>query len=146
MLSNHVIEHVGDEAKQLHHLSELRRVLKDGGIDYLAVPNRWMIIEPHDHLAFLSWLPTACRSPYLRLMGQGDHYECRLLTLPQTETALQKSALGLENLSTQALRELIKIEGKEGLMIAAASRRSNRVLELIAPLNPTLIYRLWRLP
>src|SRR3546814_9833619 len=57
VLSNHVIEHVGEQPEQLAHLSELRRVLTPGGIGYLAVPNRWMLVEPHYRLAFLSWWP-----------------------------------------------------------------------------------------
>jgi ubiquinone/menaquinone biosynthesis C-methylase UbiE len=35
VLSNHVIEHVRDDAA---HISEIRRVLRDGGVGYLAVP------------------------------------------------------------------------------------------------------------
>jgi ubiquinone/menaquinone biosynthesis C-methylase UbiE len=46
VLSNHVIEHVGDVKSQGAHLAELRRVLKPGGHGYLAVPNRWMLLEP----------------------------------------------------------------------------------------------------
>src|SRR3546814_5855426 len=77
VLSNHVIEHVGEQPEQLAHLSELRRVLTPGGIGYLAVPNRWMLVEPHYRLAFLSWWPHAWRSPYLRLMRKGKFYDCR---------------------------------------------------------------------
>ena len=66
-----MIEHVGDESAQLHHLAELRRVLSKAGIGYLAVPNRWMVVEPHYRIAFLSWLPRGWRSPYLRLLGKG---------------------------------------------------------------------------
>ncbi|WP_457383337.1 class I SAM-dependent methyltransferase [Rhodanobacter sp. TND4EL1] len=54
VLTNHVIEHVGDESAQLAHLAELHRVLRPDGVGYLAVPNRWMLIEPHYKLAFLS--------------------------------------------------------------------------------------------
>ncbi|MGH8399236.1 MAG: class I SAM-dependent methyltransferase, partial [Gammaproteobacteria bacterium] len=56
VLSNHVIEHVGGEQAQRAHLAELHRVLRPEGIGYLAVPNRWMLVEPHYKLAFLSWL------------------------------------------------------------------------------------------
>ncbi len=72
VLTNHVIEHVGDEQAQRAHLAELRRVLRPDGVGYLAVPNRWMLVEPHYRLAFLSWLPHAWRTPYLRAMGKGE--------------------------------------------------------------------------
>lgn len=55
VISNHVIEHVGDDDEQARHLRELHRVLKSGGSGYLAVPNRWMLVEPHYRLAFLRW-------------------------------------------------------------------------------------------
>ncbi|MDR1648103.1 MAG: class I SAM-dependent methyltransferase [Zoogloeaceae bacterium] len=66
VISNHVIEHVGTISEQAHHLSELSRVLRKNGVIYLAVPNRWMLVEPHYRIAFLSWLPSSWRTPYLR--------------------------------------------------------------------------------
>jgi hypothetical protein len=54
---------VGDLVDQRHHLSEVRRVMNPTGIGYIAVPNRWMLVEPHYRLAFLSWLPLAWRTP-----------------------------------------------------------------------------------
>ena len=54
VISNHVIEHVGELDAQILHLRELGRVLKKTGIGYLAVPNRWMLFEPHYKLIFLS--------------------------------------------------------------------------------------------
>ena len=76
VISNHVIEHVGPDDNQLAHLQEIRRVLRSTGIVYLAVPNRWQLIEPHYRLAFLSWLPKSWRTPYLRLRKRGVEYDC----------------------------------------------------------------------
>lgn len=39
VISNHVIEHVGDPSAQRHHLTEIRRVMATEGSGYLAVPN-----------------------------------------------------------------------------------------------------------
>ena len=45
VVSNHVIEHVGDQRR---HLTEIARVLKPGGCAYLATPNRSSpIMEGH---------------------------------------------------------------------------------------------------
>src|SRR5688572_14531042 len=66
VLSNHVIEHVGGEAEQLRHLAEARRVLRPGGTFYLAVPNRWSLVEPHYRLPFLSWLPGGLANAWVR--------------------------------------------------------------------------------
>ncbi len=66
VISNHVIEHLGDADAQAKHLLELSRVMKSNGMSYLAVPNRLMLIEQHYKLVFLSWLPVRFRSGYLK--------------------------------------------------------------------------------
>ena len=37
----------------MKHLREIRRVLRRDGLAYLAVPNRWALVEPHYRLALL---------------------------------------------------------------------------------------------
>ena len=54
VITNHVLEHVGSLDDQRHHLYEIYRVMKPRGVGYLAVPNRWMLVEPHYRLPFLS--------------------------------------------------------------------------------------------
>lgn len=39
VITNHVIEHVGDAQAQHRHLAEIRSVMKPDGVVYLAVPN-----------------------------------------------------------------------------------------------------------
>ena len=80
VITNHVIEHVGDQQKQIYHLEEIRRVLKDDGIIYLAVPNRWRLIEPHYKLPLLSWFPQGISDKYVQVMGLGDYYDCHPLS------------------------------------------------------------------
>jgi ubiquinone/menaquinone biosynthesis C-methylase UbiE len=64
VISNQVVEHVKN---QKLHLAEIHRVLKKGGICYLATPNKWFIIEPHYRLPLLSWLPRVAAKAYLWL-------------------------------------------------------------------------------
>jgi 2-polyprenyl-3-methyl-5-hydroxy-6-metoxy-1,4-benzoquinol methylase len=54
IISNHVIEHVNNNKL---HLSEIKRVLKQDGIVYLATPNRLWPWEMHYQLALLHYLP-----------------------------------------------------------------------------------------
>lgn len=144
VITNHVIEHVGDDEAQFEHLREIRRVLKADGLAYLAVPNRWMLTEPHYRLPFLSWLPRRWRSPYLRWSGKGEVYDCEPLELRQLERMLEAAGLAYQNLCIEGWRETFAIE--------RPLHWSNRLLRCIPdgllrpllPIIPTLIYRLER--
>lgn len=68
---NHILEHAASPPRLL---DEVWRVLKRGGVCYLAVPNRYWPMEPHYRLPFLSWLPRFLANPYVRLAGRGSHY------------------------------------------------------------------------
>jgi ubiquinone/menaquinone biosynthesis C-methylase UbiE len=142
VLTNHVIEHVGDVRAQRRHLDELRRVMRPGGTGYLAVPNRWMLVEPHYRVAFLSWLPRSWRTSYLRAVRKGDLYDCEPLEMRQLECLLHDAGFQYVNLCIEALRVTFEIERPRSL----ATRLLRKVPDAaIAPLRrviPTLIYKL----
>lgn len=144
VLSNHVIEHVGNAQAQAHHLSELKRVLKANGVAYLAVPNRWMLIEPHYRLAFLSWLPWRWRTPYLRWRNKGEFYDCEPLQMHQLEAMLRQADFGYRNLCIEALRATFEIERRDHLITQLFSYVPDALMSPLKPLIPTLIYRLTR--
>jgi ubiquinone/menaquinone biosynthesis C-methylase UbiE len=75
---NHIYEHVVDPDAVM---SEIRRVLKPGGIAYLGLGNRLGVIEPHYRLPFLSWLPQSLADRYIRASGQADTYYEQFRTL-----------------------------------------------------------------
>jgi ubiquinone/menaquinone biosynthesis C-methylase UbiE len=140
VLTNHVIEHVGNEQAQRAHLAELHRVLRPDGVGYLAVPNRWMLVEPHYRLAFLSWLPRRLRSRYLRLSGKGAVYDCEPLTKAILERLLANAGLQFDNVCFAALREIIALEGGVGLVAAVMARLPAGLSVPFLPLFPTLCY------
>jgi len=144
VISNHVIEHVGDAAVQAAHLAELRRVLRPDGVGYLAVPNRWMLIEPHYRLVFLSWLPHSWRTPYLKFSGKGQHYDCEPLEMRQLERMLSFSGLAHDNLCVKAWRVTFEIERADGVGGQLLSMLPDKFLGLLRPIIPTLIYRIQR--
>lgn len=144
VLSNHVIEHVGDESAQRAHLAELHRVLRPDGVGYLAVPNRWMLVEPHYRLAFLSWLPHAWRTPYLRLMGKGRAYDCEPLQMRQLEQLFTDAGLDGRNLCIDALRATFEIEYAKSPAAALLRRIPDSPLFPLRRIIPTLIYRFRR--
>lgn len=142
VLSNHVIEHVGNTQAQALHLMEMNRVLNSTGIGYLAVPNRWMLIEPHYKLAFLSYLPIAWRSSYVRLMNRGHFYDCNPLTTNGLETLLKLTGFTYSNLSTAAIQVTLDIEGRKGVISKLITHVPTVMLRSLSNLNPTLIYRI----
>lgn len=146
-ISNHVIEHVGDCAAQRRHLAELRRVLRPAGVGYLAVPSRWQVVEPHYRLAFLSWLPQAWRTPYLRLRRRGSHYDCRPLTVPQVEALLREAGFRYAQQHGRALRLSFELERPQALVFRAFFRHvPDSVYAALRRTFPTLIYTLAPVP
>lgn len=146
IISNHVIEHVGDTAAQLMHLQEIRRVLAPTGAAYLAVPNRWMLTEPHYRLKFLSWWPRPWRNTYLRWAGKGSFYDCEPLQMHELEHLLTTADLHYSNQSVQGWRATFDIErpGYWGTRLLTAA--PDAILHLFRPIIPTLIYRLQHMP
>ena len=142
VISNHVIEHVGDDAAQQNHLREIRRVLKADGLAYLAVPNRWMLTEPHYRLPFLSWLPRSWRTPYLRWSGKGRLYDCEPLELGQLERMLAAAGFAYRNLCIEGWRETFAIERPGHWSHRLLQLVPDAMLRPLLPIIPTLIYRL----
>ncbi|MFA5589546.1 MAG: class I SAM-dependent methyltransferase [Lysobacteraceae bacterium] len=142
VISNHVIEHVGDAEAQMHHLAEIRRVLNPDGVGYLAVPNRWMLTEPHYRLKFLSWLPHRWRTPYLRWRGKGDFYDCEPLQLHELEVMLDHSGMRYRNLCIEGLQETFEIERPQHWSTRFLRRIPDALLHPLKPIIPTLMYRL----
>lgn len=145
VITNHVVEHVGDYDDQLRHLGEVHRVMKVGGSGYLAVPNRWMLVEPHYRLAFLSWLPRWLRTPYLRLLGRGRHYDCEPLQMRQLERMLAGSGFASRNLCVEAMHATSVLEAGGSFGLRAALVLPDAWLHALSRIIPTLIYRLERL-
>jgi len=143
VLTNHVIEHVGDDSAQRAHLNELKRVLCSNGVGYLAVPNRWMLIEPHYRLAFLSWLPPVWRTPYLRAMGKGKAYDCKPLQMSQLEQMLGDAGFKCRNLCVKALRATFEIERPQSVATRVFRHVPDQMLEPLRGIIPTLIYQFW---
>lgn len=144
VISNHVIEHVGDEKAQLQHLCEIHRVMRTDGVGYLAVPNRWMLTEPHYRLKFLSWWPRRLRTPYLRLMGKGEFYDCEPLELRQLECMLHAVDFRYRNLCIEALRQTFEIERSQSRATRWLRKIPDALLKPLRPIIPTLIYRIER--
>lgn len=140
VLSNHVIEHVSSPEQ---HLREIHRVLKPGGIAYLATPNRLWPHEFHTGLKLLHYLPTGWFQRLSRLLGRGDE----LLQLQTTRSLkYQGSALfSIEYWHHRLLREpacyALKLPGWVTKLIGVLP---DSLLSFTLKLHPTLICLLHR--
>jgi SAM-dependent methyltransferase len=142
VISNHVMEHVGDETDQRHHLEEIRRVLSPRGIVYLAVPNRWRLMEPHFRLPLLSWLPHPASDRYVRAMRRGTHYDCAPPSHQQALALFRSAGFTASDHTIRALRETLRIE-----MAPAVSRLFDRLVpdwmpRLFMRIMPTYVFLL----
>lgn len=145
VLSNHVIEHVGDQAAQIAHLLELHRVLRTDGVGYLAVPNRWMLVEPHFRLPFLSWLPKWLSHAYVRATGRGTHYDCLPLTCARIEPLLLTVGFSWRQHTGEALRLTYELERPDAPLYRWLLQHiPEHVFKAIRRIFPTLIYTLIR--
>lgn len=142
VLSNHVIEHVGDFEAQKNHLKEMRRVLSSDGVGYLATPNRWMVVEPHYRLPFLSWLPRPMRHRYVQLMKRGENYDCEPLTLSILERCMTDAGFCYENLAEAAVRVMACTEVDKRFKAGLLRLIPSGVFRKLDFIVPTLIYRL----
>lgn len=65
--SNAVIEHVGDNAKQISFLKEIRRTSRSA---FITTPNKYFPIEVHTRTPLLHLLPKSFFYKYLRLINK----------------------------------------------------------------------------
>jgi ubiquinone/menaquinone biosynthesis C-methylase UbiE len=141
VLSNHVIEHVGERSAQLDHLQEIKRVLAPDGVCYLAVPSRWVLVEPHFRLPLLSWVPQRLRDPYVRAARRGSHYDCNLPTRGQVARLFSEAGFEHEEVTIPAMRVLSELEALSRPVRLLCSA-PDPVLRMLLPLNPTMIFLL----
>lgn len=143
VLTNHVIERVGNERAQRAHLAELHRMFPPDGVGYLAVHNRWMVVEPRYRMILLSWLRQRLADVYVRIAKKGGYYDCRPLAVSSIESML--SAVGFTYKRRRGDALLLTYEPK-----SSNSAIYRWLLKLIPSfvfaalrrISPTLIYTL----
>jgi SAM-dependent methyltransferase len=143
VLSNHVLEHVGEWADQAKHLREISRVLSPRGVAYLASPNRWQLVEPHFHVPFLSCLPKGMRSGYLSLWRlEKTAYDCEPLEMAAIELLMDEAQLESRNICVEALRSLVALEARPSLGAKVANLLPEHLVWRLRSICPTHVYLL----
>ena len=80
IICNHIYEHVPDASVMM---KEISRVLKRNGICYFAAGNKYVFMEGHYRLPFLSWLPKKIANVYLKLFRNESCYYEKHLSLKE---------------------------------------------------------------
>ena len=143
VVSNHVIGHVGGRSAQLDHLREIHRVLRRDGLAYLAVPNRWALVEPHYGLAFLSWLPRRIADGYLRVTRNRTPYDCHPPGPLRLRRLLRAAGLQSTSAAGSAIQAISEVE-EGGSMTRVAALFPPRLLDLAWAVLPTFVLLLRR--
>lgn len=105
LIMNHVYEHVRDHGRLF---AEAHRVLRPGGRAFVSAGNRYALIEPHYRLPFLSWMPRAAASAYLRSSGRGRRYEdIRFLSYGRLWQEMSGPGFRVRDITRRALDDLI---------------------------------------
>jgi len=137
VLLNHVLEHVSSSEDLL---DEVWRVLKPGGLAYLACPNRYSLIEPHYRLPFLSWFPRPLAHLYVRAAGRGTEYLDKLPSYWQLIRWTRR--FHVKDLTVTLLRHPRRFFSDDPQLMAQADRAKwipSFVLELFVPWFPVWV-------
>jgi len=97
VICSYLIEHVDSHEKLIN---EIHRVLKKGGILFLAGPNKLWPIESHVHLPFLQFLPKKWQNKSVRFFKRGD--SCLYINYPTyfgIISILHKCNFNIENIT-----------------------------------------------
>lgn len=128
VICNHVYEHT-DDASAL--LSEIHRIMHDGGACYFAGPNKFELIEPHYGLPFLSWLPRPLADRYMRITGKGDSYPEKPFSPPRVRRLLKN--FRVVSYTKNILHDPVRYAATDILPVASVKRRIALLVYKFAP-------------
>jgi ubiquinone/menaquinone biosynthesis C-methylase UbiE len=90
-------------------LNQVARVLRQDGILFMVVPNRFWIMETHYRLPLLSWLPRRLANGYLRITGRGTEYDVNCPTWWEFDRSLRSSGFEVTNLNLYVMKNFKKL-------------------------------------
>jgi ubiquinone/menaquinone biosynthesis C-methylase UbiE len=140
MVCNHVYEHVPDASQMME---EIYRVLKQQGVCYFAAGNKYMLIEGHYHLPFLSWVPKPLAHWYLKLTGRGNFYYENHLSLRGLKRLVHR--FEIKDYTLSIIRDPQKYSATDFFWARTfLSGWTQRLAPYLYPLIPTYIWMLMK--
>lgn len=139
VISNQVIEHVPNASL---HLREMKRVIKDDGIIYLASPNKFWLTDPHYKLPFISWLPRRVSGWYLRIC-RGKKWDIYSLSLSRLRKLTRQNGLTMKDYSWNILKHAdmydLKISPTVKMFVSRAPHILGRIFVHITPTHVKIV-------
>lgn len=136
IISNQTIEHIFPFEK-LRHLKESYRVLKRGGIMYLATPNKYSLIEPHYKLPALSFLPKLLANFMVKKFRSNDHYDVSPLSYLNIKKYSEQAGFIHKNILPLMIKDS-KFH-KSGLLITILKFLPYFLIDTLTWLSPSFV-------
>ncbi|HEX9636022.1 MAG TPA: class I SAM-dependent methyltransferase [Acidobacteriota bacterium] len=136
ILCSQIYEHVPDPERLMR---EMERALAPGGVICFGATNKWIVIEPHYRLPFLSWLPRRWADAYVRRARGLDRYYERLKSRRQ----LRRLCAGfeIEDFTLRMVRDPERYHCRDLVgPFAAIARAPLWLLRLLLPLFPSYVW------
>ena len=127
IVMNQVIEHVDDQNKVIR---EAARVVRRGGVIYVACPNYLRFYEPHYRITWFPLMPKVLGRAYLRLRGRSPAMLNQLTYTTNSRLRKLLSALGSEFDVLDSHREQFLRKRSAGTFAAPSTRLLARMSEL----------------
>ena len=108
VIMNQVLEHVHPEDRD-KLFQEILKVLKKNGKLWIAFPNKYSLIEPHYYIPGLSIFPKKIADKILKILKQGDQYDCFPLSVRTSDQFLSKYFSRVENETLGTIFFLLRI-------------------------------------
>ena len=127
VVMNQVIEHVADQALVLR---EAARVLREGGVLYVACPNYLRFYEPHYKIFWLPLMPKSLGRLYLRIRGRSPAMLAQLTYTTDRRLKKLLTALGPGFLPVDLHQEQFLKKRMEGSFSAKSTRLVIKLTQL----------------
>jgi ubiquinone/menaquinone biosynthesis C-methylase UbiE len=136
VICNHVYEHVPDSSRLME---EIFRILRPGGVCYLAAGNKYSVIEGHYFLPFLSWLPKSVANLYLKVTKKGTTYYEKHLSYFKLKRLVYR--FSINDYTVRILKEPDRFGAEDMISTDSIIRKiPSLVFVLLKPLIPTYIF------
>jgi 2-polyprenyl-3-methyl-5-hydroxy-6-metoxy-1,4-benzoquinol methylase len=136
----HIYEHLPCPHKLL---SEIKRVLRPGGVCYFAAENRLNFWEAHYYLPFLSLIPKPLAHFYLRFTRKGKFYYENLLTYWGLKRLISQFDFDIIDYTPLIINEPEKYSAVEMIKPNSIKQKAaKRIIKLAYWLCPTYIWLL----